>query len=172
MTKPVSRGELSRLGKRGSYRLGLLAPQGIAAPSSPRRFRPSFGREHHRLPTSAWLLAVLAGTALTGGAAAVGLWFAPLIIGAITGLAARWGAWRLRRTVPAVLFMGAGGWGAVLIGYTLRGLPVGATARAIAAIAGLPPLAAVAIAATLAVAGLLGLGGLWLGRALTPRPPR
>jgi hypothetical protein len=172
MTKPLSRSELSRLGKRGSYRLGLLAPQGIAAPPPPKMFRPSFGRERHAGPTTGWVLAIGAGTALVAAAAVAGLWFVPLVIGVITGLAARWGAWRPRATVPAVVVMCALGWGAALCWYSVRGLPVGATARAIAAIAGLPAYAAVAVAITLAVSVLLGLVGLWLGRALTPRPPR
>jgi hypothetical protein len=51
----------------------------------------------------------------------------------------------------------------------LRGLPVGATARAIAALAGLPPYAGVTIVVTLLLAGLQALAGAWLARALLPR---
>ncbi len=69
----------------------------------------------------------------------------------------------------AVLAMCAAGWGAALAALSLRGQPIGATARTIAAIAGLPAYAVVAIAVTLAIAVLQGLVGLWLGRALTPR---
>ncbi|HUD39051.1 MAG TPA: hypothetical protein VMR14_19275 [Streptosporangiaceae bacterium] len=172
MTKPVSRSELSRLGKRGSYRLGLLAPQGIAAAPPPKAFRPSFARERRAGSTTGWVLAMGAGIALVAVAAVAGLWFVPLIVGVITGLAARWGAWRLRATAPAVIVMCAAGWGAALCWYSARGLPIGASARAMAAIAGLPAYAAVAVAITLAVSVVLGLVGLWLGRALTPRPPR
>jgi hypothetical protein len=52
----------------------------------------------------------------------------------------------------------------------LRGLPAGATARAIASLAGLPPYAAVTIVATLLLAALQALAGAWLTRALLPRP--
>jgi hypothetical protein len=43
-------------------------------------------------------------------------------------------------------------------------------ARTIAALAGLPASAAVAIAVTLVVAVLQAVAGLWLGRALAPGP--
>jgi hypothetical protein len=67
-----------------------------------------------------------------------------------------------------VVAVSALGWGGALLYPAMRGLPVGATARTIAAIAGLPASAVVGVAATLGVAALLGLVGLWLGRALTP----
>jgi hypothetical protein len=169
MTKPVSRSEFGRLGKRGSYRLGLLARQGIAAPLPPRPFRPSFGRRPNAQPITLLVLLALAGAALTGWTAMLGLWFVPLVVGVATGIVAHWGEWRLRATVPAVIAMSAAGWGAALIEPAVRGLPIGATARVIAALAGLPAYAAVGIAGTLAVSVLLGLVGLWLGRALTPR---
>jgi hypothetical protein len=51
----------------------------------------------------------------------------------------------------------------------LRGLPAGATARAIASLAGLPPYAGVTIVATLLLAALQALAGAWLTRALLPR---
>jgi hypothetical protein len=49
------------------------------------------------------------------------------------------------------------------------GLPEGAVAREIAALAGLPASPAVAIAVTLLVAVIQAAVGLWLGRALAPR---
>ena len=171
MTKQVSRSELGRLGRRGSYGLGALAPQGVARPSPPRQLQPSFSRPTHGAPRWAWMTAGLAGAGLVGVAATAGLWFVPLIIGVIAGIAARWGQWRLRVMVPAIVVISAGGWGAVLVGQAVEGLPIGATARVIAAIGGLPAFAAVGVAATLGVAVLLGLAGLWLGRALTPWPP-
>lgn len=170
MTKQVSRSEFGRLGKRGSYGLGALAPQGVVRPSPPRPFRPLFSRPTHAGPRWAWLAAGLAGAGLIGLAATAGLWFVPLIVGVIGGIAARWGQWRLRVMVPAIIVISAGGWGAVLIDQAVAGLPIGATARVIAAIGGLPAFAAVGVAVTLGVAVLLGLVGLWLGRALTPWP--
>jgi hypothetical protein len=51
----------------------------------------------------------------------------------------------------------------------LRGLPAGAAARAIAALAAIPPYAAVAVVVTLLLAALQALAGAWLARALVPR---
>lgn len=171
MTKQISRSEFGRLGKRGSYRLGLLAPQGVARPSAPRPFRPSFIRPTHAGPTSAWIAAGLVSAGLIGVSALAGLWFVPMVVGVIGGIAARWGQWRLRVMAPAVVVISAVGWGAALVDQAARGLPIGATARTIAAVGGLPAFAAVGVAVTLGVAVLLGLVGLWLGRALTPMPP-
>ncbi len=60
----------------------------------------------------------------------------------------------------------AGGWLVVLWLVALRGLPVGATARAVGALAGLPPYAGVAVAVTLLLAALPVLAGAWLARAV------
>ena len=172
MTKQLSRSEFGRLGKRGSYRLGIMAAQGIAGPSLPRPFRPQFGRASHGGSLIAWLFAGLAGTAMIALGAMQALWFVPLIIGVIAGVAARFGQWPLRVMAPAVVVICAAGWGVALIVPAVRGLPVGATARTIAGVAGLPPLLAVGVGITLAVSVLQGLVGLWLGRALTPYAPR
>jgi hypothetical protein len=56
-----------------------------------------------------------------------------------------------------------------LLWQAFRGEPVGATARVIAALGGLPPHAAFGVVVTLVVACLQAAAGLWLGRALTPR---
>jgi hypothetical protein len=172
MTKQVSRSEFGRLGKPGSYRLGALALQGVAKPAPPRQLRPSFTRATHAGSVWAWIAAGLVSAGLIGLAALAGLWFVPLIIGVAGGIGARWGQWRLRVMVPAVVIICAAGWGAALVERAMAGLPVGATARVIAAIAGLPAFAVVGVAVTLGIAVLLGLVGLWLGRALTPWPPQ
>jgi hypothetical protein len=172
MTRQLSRSEFGRLGKRGSYRLGVMAAQGIAGPALPRPFRPSFGRTSHGGPVTAWIFAGLAGVAIIAVGAMQALWFFPVIIGVIAGISARFGQWRLRVMAPAVIVICAAGWGAGLIVPVLRGLPVGATARTIAGVAGLPAMMAVGVGITLAVSVLQGLAGLWLGRALTPYPPR
>jgi hypothetical protein len=172
MTKQLGRSEFSRLGKRGSYRLGAMAAQGIAGPAMPRPFRPQFGRPSHGVPLMAWLLAALTGVAMIAWGAMDGLWFVPLIIGVIAGVAARFGQWPLRVMAPAVVLICAAGWGAALIVPAVRGLPVGATARTIAGVVGLPAMLAVGVGITLAVSVLQGLAGLWLGRALTPYAPR
>jgi hypothetical protein len=172
VTRPVSKSQLDRLGKRGSYRLGGPGPPGNPQPAPPRPFQPQFVRAQHQGSASGWILAAVTGTILVAGAALAGIWYVPFVVGFATGVAMRWGGWRLRVTVPAVTVMTAGGWAAALWVSALRGLRVGATARAIAAVAGLPGVAALTVAITLAVSGLLGLAGLWLGRALAPRPAR
>jgi hypothetical protein len=168
LTKPVTKGEFVRLGKPGSYRLGTLAPQGVGRPEPPTQLRPSFRRPAAAGQRWPWIVAALAGAGLIAAGASAGLWFAPLVVGLAAGVAARWGQWRLRVMLPAVAAMSALGWGAALLRPALHGLPIGATARTIAVIAGLPPFAVVGVAVTLGVAVMLGLAGLWLGRSVTP----
>jgi hypothetical protein len=172
MSRIVSRTEADRLGKRGSYRLGGLSQQGIGQPGPPRAFRPSFTRAHHAGPTVVWVLGAVAAIVVIARAAAAGWWFLPFAVGLVTGLAMRWGGWRLRVSGPATVVMSAAGWGLALWIPALDGLPVGATARTIAALAGWPASAALAVTLTLAISVAQGLAGLWLGRALTPRPVR
>lgn len=172
MSAPASKPEVDRLGRRGSYRLGSVAAQGGAGSAMGMPFRPSFARPRHRGPAAAWLLAAAVGLALIAWGARAGLWFVPLVIGVATGIAVRWGGWRLRVTGPAVLLMAAGGWGLALWMPALAGLPVGVTARTVAAMVGLPASAVAGVAAALAVSVLQGLAGLWLGRAIAPRSAR
>jgi len=172
VTRPASKSEADRLGKRGSYRLGGIGPPGGAQPAPPRQLQPQFVRPQHQGSAAGWILAAVAATILVTGSALAGIWYMPFVVGFATGVAMRWGGWRLRVTVPAVAVMTVAGWWAALWAAELRGLPVGPTARAIAIIAGLPGVAALTVAITLAVSGLLGLAGLWLGRALAPRPRR
>ncbi len=169
MTKPVSRSELGRLGKRGSYRLGLLAPQGVGRPGPTKQFTPSFSRSSRATPAWTPIAAVLVGAGLIALGASAGLWFIPMVAGVITGIAVRWAGWRLSSAALVVIAMSALGWGAALARMAFDGLPAGATARTIAGVAGLPAYAVTGVAVTLAVAVLQGLAGLWLGRAVTPR---
>ena len=169
MTKPVSRSELTRLGKRGSYRLGTLAPQGVGRPAAPKQFTPSFARPTRSGSAWTWLAAAVVGAGLIAVGARADLWFIPVLVGFASGLAVRVSGWRLPVSVSAVIVMCAVGWGAALAELALQGLPAGATAKTLAGIAGLPAYAVVGVAMTLAVAVLQGLVGFWLGRALTPR---
>jgi hypothetical protein len=114
---------------------------------------------------AAGLLLVLL-TCLSG--AELGLWFVPFVLGVAVGVVAR----RSRGTVLTVTGGAVAGWAAALWLMALSGLPVGATARTIAALAGLPPYAAVAIAVTLLLAALQALAGSWLARAAFPRQLR
>jgi hypothetical protein len=159
--------DLNRLGKRGSYRLGQLRTQGGAPPGPPPPLRPRFRRARQPGPTALWLLAA-AGTALIAAGAAAGLWFVPFVVGLAAGLASRIGGGRPRVLVPAVAAAAVAGWGIPLCWPVLRGQPAGGTARVIGGLAGLPGSAAPGVLVTLLVAVLLGLAGLWLGRALAP----
>jgi hypothetical protein len=105
----------------------------------------------------------------------LGAWWVPFPVGVAVGAIGALGAasagaaGRPRRggvlaaTAGAVL-----GWALPLWVMALSSLPVGATARVIAALAGLPPYAGVAVAVTLLLAALQVLAGAWLARAVLP----
>jgi hypothetical protein len=67
--------------------------------------------------------------------------------------------------------MAAVGWAVPLFLEVLGGEPVGAIAKVTAALAGLPPLAAVGVVLTLIVGILQAVLGLWLASSLTPGKP-
>lgn len=163
--------DLNRLGKRGSYRLGRLGTPPAAPKSPPSPHYPTWV-PHHRGPVGLWLLACLGAAAVIAVGALVGWWFLPFLAGLAGGVASRVGGWRLRVALPAAVLVAAAGWGAALGWLALRGLPEAAVARVIAALAGLPAHAAVAITVTLLVAAIQAAAGLWLGRALAPGPAR
>ena len=162
--------DLRRLGKRGSYRLGGLGGGhggrgGLGGPAS-------FGSRQSRISPWWWLAIVLAGALVIAVTAELGLWFIPFLAGLALGLIAPRRGWRLRHTLPAVLVMTLIGWGVPLYWpAVVQSQPVGATARVIAALAGLPPYASTGVLVTLLVAVLQVVAGLWLGRALAPRAP-
>jgi hypothetical protein len=142
--------DLRRLGKRGSYRLG----------SSRDRVGPGW-----------WLVIVLAGALVIAGGTELGLWFVPFLAGLAVGLLLGRLGWRLRHTLPAVLVMALLGWGVPLYWPAIvSGQPAGATARVIAALAGVPPHAVFGVVFTLLVGVLQAVVGLWLGRAVQPGP--
>ena len=60
----------------------------------------------------------------------------------------------------------------MLWALALDGLPAGATARTIAALAGLPPYAGVTVAVIVLLAALQVLVGAWLARAACPGAAR
>jgi hypothetical protein len=159
--------ELRRLGKRGAYRLGRLGtPAERAAPPKPHY--PSWV-PGHRGPAWLWLLGCLVAIAAIAGGAAIGWWFVPFLAGLAGGIASRLGGWRMRATLLATVLVAVAGWAIPLCWQAASGQPVGATARVVAALAGLPAYAAVAIVVTLLVAVIQALAGLWLGRAVFPR---
>jgi hypothetical protein len=96
--------------------------------------------------------------------AEAGPWYVPFVLGVMAGV------WpRPRAAVLAVTACAVAGWALALWKMALDGLPVGATARAIAALAGLPPYAGVTVTVTLLLAVLQVLVGAWLARAVIPR---
>jgi hypothetical protein len=101
-------------------------------------------------------------------AAYLGAWWVPFLAGVAAGILGVTGRFP-RGGVLAALAGAVLGWAVLLWALALAGLPAGATAHVIAALAGLPPYAAVAVAATLLLAALQVLVGAWLARAVTPR---
>ncbi|HET6190760.1 MAG TPA: hypothetical protein VFE59_27635, partial [Trebonia sp.] len=61
------------------------------------------------------------------------------------------------------------GWAVPLWALALDGQPVGATAKVIAGLAGLPPYAWVTVTVVLLLAALQVLAGAWLARGVIPR---
>ena len=149
--------DLNRLGKRGAYRLGRLGAPPPAPAGPPAPHYPSWV-PGHRGPAVLWLLGGLAAAVLIALGAAAGWWFLPFVAGLAAGAAARYGRWRLRVALPATALVAAIGWAIPLGWQALHGAPVRATARVVAALAGLPAHAVVAIAATLVVAAPPGPG--------------
>ncbi len=115
-----------------------------------------------RLGWLGWLACAAVTAVILGAGAALGLWWLPFVAGIAAGLT----PWRARRALALVVLAVAVGWGAALAWPALSGAPAGATARVIAALAGLPPHAPVGVAATLLVALLQSLAAFWLTRAL------
>jgi hypothetical protein len=157
-----------RLGRRGSYRLGRMSAPPAPRTPWPAAHYPTWA-PRRRGPVFLWLLACLAGAVIVAVGALAGWWFLPFLAGLGTGLAARSGRLRLGTTLPAAVAVAVVSWGAALAWLALRdGLPEVTVARTIAALAGLPASAVVAMAVTLVVAALQAAAGLWLGRALAP----
>lgn len=130
--------------------------------------RMTFGISHSRAWLGWWAAVSVAGAAVIAVAAEAGLWFMPFAASLVTGLVTPRAGWRARRALAAVLVMAVAGWGAPLLWQTARGEPVGATARVIAALGGLPPHAAFGVMSALLVACLQAAAGLWLGLAAAP----
>ena len=154
-----------RLGKRGAYRLGARRPPDQLAKRPPPPHVPSFGNRRPAGSVPAGLALCAALAALLGLAAAYGWWFLPFV----AGIAAGAGPWRARRAVGSVVLAVCVGWGAALWWPAASGAPVGATARVVAALAGLPPYSAVGVAGPLLIGVLQALAACWLARAVTYR---
>jgi hypothetical protein len=154
-----------RLGRLGAYRLGELRPPSKPPPRPPAPRQPSF--RPRRTPGSirAWLAACAVVAALLGLAAGYGWWFGPFVVGVVAGA----GPWRARPALGLAVLAVLAGWGGALSWPALSGAPAGATAREVAALAGLPAYAAVGVAGTLLVGVAQALVAFWLARAVTFR---
>jgi hypothetical protein len=151
-----------RLGKRGAYRLGELRAAAPPPARAPAPRHPSFRPRRARGAVLAWLLACAAAAVLLGLGAGLGLWWLPFP----AGVAAALGPWRARSALTLAVLAVVAGWGAALWWPALSGAPAGATARVIAALAGLPPHAWAAVAATLLLGALQTAAAFWLTRAV------
>jgi hypothetical protein len=162
----LAKRDVKRLGKPGAYRLGDLRVLGVPSrrPRPPRE--PAFGARRCRAGLVRWLSSCAAVAALLGLAAWLGVWWLPFVTGVVAGVT----PWRARSALGWAAMAVLAGWGVTLWIPVLTGAPAGATAREVAALAGLPPHASVAIAATLLVGVLQSAVALWLTRALRPRP--
>jgi hypothetical protein len=114
------------------------------------------------------LLVLVVAAAACALGAWLGAWWVPFLVGVGAGLFKK-ARTRLPRGVlwPAVIGSILG-WALMLWIMALASLPVGATARVIAALGGLPPYAGVGVAVTLLLAALQVLVGAWLVRAVIP----
>lgn len=138
-----------------------MAEQGVA----PADTGASSASSRPTWPALGWVPGIVVLAAIVAVTAWGGAWFVPFLVGAAAGAASlRW-----RRMVLLAVAAVVAGWALPLWIMALRGLPVGATARAIAGLAGVPPYAGVTIVLTLLLAALQALAGAWLARALLPR---
>ena len=112
------------------------------------------------------LAALVVAAAATALGAWLGAWWVPFLVGLAASAVGRAGARGV--VLPAV----AGailGWAVPLWALALDGQPVGATAKVIAGLAGLPPYAWVTVTVVLLLAALQVLAGAWLARGVIPR---
>lgn len=110
-------------------------------------------------------IALVCGAALVGIGSRWDLWYLPFVGGLAIGVLTRVKRMRTRAALWSAGAVAIGGWAAPLLWRAATGEPVGSTARSVAALAGVPPLAAIIIAATLLVALLQAFLGVWLGRS-------
>jgi hypothetical protein len=136
-----------------------LGPEGTAtATAGDAPARPD-SRRTTAAPSAVILLAV---DVIIGGAV-LGFWFIPFLVGVAMGLTLRW---RRRWIAATATIVAVVGWGIPLAWPALSGMPVTATARTVAALAGLPASAGLMLALTLLLGVIQVLTGAWLARAV------
>jgi hypothetical protein len=154
-----------RLGKRGAYRFGRMRAPERPAKRPPAPHHPSFRPRRSPAEVAWWLAWCVAAAALLGLGARLGLWVLPFVAGAVAGA----GPWRVRPALGLVVLAVAVGWSAAFWWPAISGAPLGATARTVAALADLPPYAAVGVAGPLVVGIGQAVVAFWLARAVTYR---
>jgi hypothetical protein len=116
---------------------------------------------------SGLFLTAVGGAALTWAGALAGIWFGPLLVGVLAGACFPWTRAGVTAPLGAACAAAIGGWSVPLVVRAGQGQPVAATAREVAALAGLPAYAALVISLSLVVAVLQASAGFWVGRATT-----
>jgi len=122
-------------------------------------------------PLARRLAVLLVAGAASAAGAWLGAWWVPFLAGLAAGALGRVGAPGRAGRRGLVLAAAVGavlGWAIPLWALALDGQPVGATARAIAGLAGLPPYAGVTVTVVLLLAALQVFSGAWLARAVFP----
>lgn len=112
---------------------------------------------------------LVAAAACCGVGAWLGAWWVPFLAGVGGGLLGRTGPGPRRGLVLTAAAGAILGWLLVLWLLALDGQPIGATARTVAALAGLPPYAWLAVTVVALLAAFQVLAGAWLARAVIPR---
>jgi hypothetical protein len=112
---------------------------------------------------------LVAAAAGCGVGAWLGAWWIPFLAGVGGGLLGRTGPDPRRGLVLTTAAGAVLGWLLVLWLLALDGQPIGGTARTVAALAGLPPYAWLAVTVVALLAALQALAGAWLARAIIPR---
>ncbi|MBD0693640.1 hypothetical protein [Streptomyces sp. CBMA123] len=147
------------------------APAATEAPEAPTALEPPAEAPASAAPaprrTTAVLVTLAGGTAVTALGTLLGLWFLPFLVGLAAGLTSRFVRTpRGYLTAPAAAALG---WAIPLGVQALGGAPVGEVARTTAALAGLPAFATAIVAVALLIPLLQALVGVWFGRTVGPR---
>jgi hypothetical protein len=142
----------------------MANPAALPVPGGPAPGDPAEPRAAGRARVTHRVAAFVVAAAACGLLAWAGVWFAPFLFGVAAGALSARG---LRGTVLPVAAGAIVGWAFPVWVLALTGQPVGATARSIAALAGIPPYAGVAVTVVLLLAALQALCGAWLALSVS-----
>jgi hypothetical protein len=101
---------------------------------------------------------------IVAAGAFVGWWFLPFAAGLVIGLAGRHRS--LRSVLVTAVAVAVTGWAIPLAWQAAHGESVVTTARAVAALAGLPASAGLTLGVTFLISAVQALTGVWLSRAI------